>query len=165
MGMKKLLLSLGVIAVFTVYSLVERHQATGIVLTPSTATPNQPPSSPGTGSGSSTTTANQSSANSSSSASSSTQYKDGTYTGPSSDAFYGNVKVAVTISGGKIIAVTFLDHPSDNPNSIDINQQAMPFLQQEAIKAQSANVNIISGATDTSQAFIQSLTSALSQAM
>jgi uncharacterized protein with FMN-binding domain len=158
MGMKKLLLSLGVIAVFVVYSLVERHQATGIVLSPATTAPSQPTNTANTGSGSNTAAAN-------SSASSSTQYKDGTYTGPSSDAFYGNVKVAVTISGGKITAVTFLDHPSDNPNSIDINQQAMPFLQQEAIKAQSANVNIISGATDTSQAFIQSLTSALSQAM
>jgi len=65
----------------------------------------------------------------------------------------------------KITDVKFLSNrPNENPNSIYINQQAMPYLKQEAIQAQSANVNIITGATYTSQAFIQSLTNALNQA-
>ena len=149
--MKKLLLSLGVIAVFVMYTIMQRHQAASIVIAPSSS------------SGQTKTTGQASSPATSSSTSTST-YKDGTYTGQAADAFYGNIKVAITISGGKITAVTFLDHPSDNPNSISINQQAMPLLQQEAIQAQSANVNVISGATDTSQAFMQSLSSALSQA-
>jgi len=92
------------------------------------------------------------------------QYKDGQYTGPSVDAFYGFVQVQATVSGGKLVDVQFLSYPSDRQNSIQINSQAMPYLTQEAIAAQSANVNIVSGATDTSQAFIQSLASALSQA-
>lgn len=92
------------------------------------------------------------------------QYKDGQYIGSSADAFYGFVQVKAIISGGKITDVQFLSYPSDRQNSIQINSQAMPYLTQEAIAAQSANVNIVSGATDTSQAFIQSLASALTQA-
>lgn len=91
-------------------------------------------------------------------------YKDGTYTGNVADAFYGNIQVSVNIQNGKIANVQFLQYPSDRSRSILINQQAMPYLQQEAIQAQSANVDIVSGATDTSQAFIASLSSALSQA-
>ena len=91
-------------------------------------------------------------------------YKDGTYTGSVADAFYGNVEVQANISGGKLASVTFLQYPSDRSTSRSINSQAMPYLQQEAIAAQSGQVNVVSGATDTSQAFVQSLTSALAQA-
>lgn len=92
------------------------------------------------------------------------QYKDGTYTGSVADAYYGYVQVQVTITGGKITDVTFLQHPNDNDTSRYINSQAMPYLQQEAVQAQKAQVNTITGATDTSLAFIQSLTAALSHA-
>ena len=91
-------------------------------------------------------------------------YKDGTYTGSVADAFYGNIQVQVVISGGRIIDVQFLQYPNDRNTSIMINSQAMPYFKQEALAAQSANVNIVSGATDSSQAFIQSLSSALAQA-
>ena len=91
-------------------------------------------------------------------------YKDGTYTGSVADAFYGNIQVKATISGGRIQSITFLQHPSDNGRSRSINEAAMPLLTQEAISAQNANVDIVSGATDSSQAFIQSLQDALSQA-
>lgn len=92
------------------------------------------------------------------------QYKDGSYTGPVADAYYGNVQVQAIVQGGKLADVKFLDYPQTHQTSVYINQQAMPYLTQEAIQAQSANVNIVSGATFTSQAFIQSLASALSQA-
>jgi uncharacterized protein with FMN-binding domain len=92
------------------------------------------------------------------------QYKDGQYTGTSVDAFYGFVQVQATVSGGKITNVQFLSYPNDRSNSVQINSQDMTYLIQEAIAAQSANVNIVSGATDTSQAFIQSLGAALAQA-
>ena len=91
-------------------------------------------------------------------------YKDGSYTGSVANAFYGNVQVQATIQGGNITGVQFLQYPNDRPNSVAINSQAMPILQQEAIQAQSNNVSIVSGATDTSQAFIASLGSALTQA-
>ena len=92
------------------------------------------------------------------------QYKDGQYTGPAADAFYGNIQVRVTISGGKITNIVFLQHPDYNSYSIYVNSQADPMLAQEAIQAQSANVNAVSGATESSQAFVQSLSSALQQA-
>ena len=92
------------------------------------------------------------------------QYTDGSYTGVSADAYYGTVQVQAVISGGKLVNVVFLNYPQDRNTSRQINSQAMPYLIQEAIAAQNANVDIVSGATDTSQAFQQSLTSALSQA-
>lgn len=92
------------------------------------------------------------------------QYKDGAYIGSVADAYYGNVQVQATVSGGRVTDVTFLSYPSDRSNSRYINSQATPILTQEAIAAQSANVDIVSGATDTSQAFIESLSTALAAA-
>lgn len=91
-------------------------------------------------------------------------YKDGTYTGSVADAFYGLVQVKATIVKGRITDVVFLSYPSDRATSVSINSQAMPYLKQEAIAAQTANVNIISGATETSLAFKQSLSFALASA-
>lgn len=93
------------------------------------------------------------------------KYKDGSYTGSVADAFYGNIQVKAVISGGKITDVQFLQYPSDRRQSIAINTQAMPMLKQEAIQAQSAQVDGVSGASASSGAFIQSLQSALSQAI
>jgi uncharacterized protein with FMN-binding domain len=91
-------------------------------------------------------------------------YRNGTYTGPEADAYYGLVQVKVVITNGKISDVQFLDYPHDRRTSQEINNQVMPWLTQEAIQAQSANVNLISGATLTSEAFANSLQSALSSA-
>lgn len=91
-------------------------------------------------------------------------YKDGTYTGDVADAFYGNIQVQTTIANGRITDISFLQYPNDRSRSIDINQQADPILAQEAISAQSARVDIVSGATDSSQAFIQSMQSTLDKA-
>ncbi len=93
------------------------------------------------------------------------QYKDGQYTGSVADAYYGNVQVKVLVQGGRIADVIFLDHPQDRRTSIEINNYAMPILKQEAIQVQSANVDVVSGATATSGAFRESLASALSQAI
>ena len=98
-------------------------------------------------------------------ASSTGQYKDGAYTGSVADAFYGNIQVKAIISGGKLTDVVFLQYPNDRRDSVMINQQAMPMLKQEAVQAQSASVDGVSGATDTSQAFVESLTAALNKAV
>jgi uncharacterized protein with FMN-binding domain len=92
------------------------------------------------------------------------QYADGTYTGAAADAYYGIVQIQVVIQSGKLVAVDFLQYPSDRRTSQYINDQAMPLLKQEAISAQSTSVSGVSGASDTSQAFIQSLGDALAQA-
>jgi uncharacterized protein with FMN-binding domain len=91
-------------------------------------------------------------------------YTDGTYTGGTADAYYGNIQVQAIIQNGQIADVQFLQYPNDRGTSIRINGAAMPILKSEAISAQNANVDIVSGATDSSQAFIQSLGSALAQA-
>lgn len=91
-------------------------------------------------------------------------YKNGTYTGSIADAYYGPVEVQATIKSGALNNVSFLLFPNGHQTSVYINEQVMPMLTQEAISAQSANVNGISGATFTSQAFQQSLAVALRKA-
>lgn len=93
------------------------------------------------------------------------KYKDGQYTGVVTDAYYGNIQVKAVINNGHITDVIFLDYPQSRGQSIEINNYAMPILTSETIKIQSANIDIVSGATATSQAFIQSLQSALNQAV
>lgn len=92
------------------------------------------------------------------------KYKNGSYTGPSVDAYYGSVQVKVVISGGEITDVQFLDYPQDRSTSRRINDRAMPYLISEAISIQDSKVDAVSGASFTSAAFKKSLASALSQA-
>ena len=92
------------------------------------------------------------------------QYKDGSYTGPSADAYYGRVQVKAVVKGGQVVAVNVLQYPNDRRTSRYINSQALPMLEQEAIQAQSGNVDVVSGATLTSQAYRQSLSKALAGA-
>ncbi len=92
------------------------------------------------------------------------QYKNGTYTGLVADAFYGELQVAAVVQGGQLTDVQFLQSPQDGGHTKKISETALPVLKQEAISAQSAQVSIVSGATQTSEAFQQSLAGALAQA-
>lgn len=92
------------------------------------------------------------------------RYKDGVYTGDVVDAYFGNVQVRTTIQGGKLVDVEFLQYPTDRSHSRELSLVAMPRLKTEAIKAQSNQVDIVSGATQTSEAFQKSLATALAQA-
>jgi len=91
-------------------------------------------------------------------------YKNGTYNGSVEDAFYGPLQVQAIITNGNISDVIFLQFPNDNRTSQFVNSQADPMLKQEAIQVQSAQVDIISGASASSQAFQASLANALAQA-
>lgn len=77
---------------------------------------------------------------------------------------YGVVQVQVVVAGTKIQNVSFLQLTADDRRSQDINDQAGPMLLQETLTAQSSNINTISGATYTSEGYLQSLQSALDQA-
>lgn len=92
------------------------------------------------------------------------KYADGTYTGRSANAYYGMVQVSAVIQNGALADVKILQYPNDRNTSIRINSQALPILRQEAIRAQSAKIDAVSGASDTSPAFIASLSSALALA-
>ncbi|MEK1852571.1 MAG: FMN-binding protein [Phyllobacterium sp.] len=91
-------------------------------------------------------------------------YVDGVYTGPAADAYYGLVQLQAVIENGRLSAIKILQYPSDRRTSVYINRQALPLLRDEAVSAQSAKVDIVSGATLTSRAFIRSLGGALKQA-
>ena len=87
-----------------------------------------------------------------------------TVTGDPEQNRYGTVQVQVTLRGNTITNVTALQMPSDRERSAEISSQAEPMLQQEALQAQSAQIDLISGATFTSQSYAQSLQSALDKA-
>ena len=89
---------------------------------------------------------------------------NGTFTGQDFPNRFGDVQVRVVISNGRITDVQALQLPTDRAESAYISQQAGPWLRTEALQAQSANIDIISGATYTSQSYAQSLESALQQA-
>jgi uncharacterized protein with FMN-binding domain len=80
------------------------------------------------------------------------------------DNQYGTVQVRVTLQGNTITAVTALQMPFDRERSQYISQQAEPYLRQEALQAQSAQIDLVSGATYTSDSYAQSLHSALDKA-
>jgi uncharacterized protein with FMN-binding domain len=87
----------------------------------------------------------------------------GVFTGPTTEMEYGPVQVAIDVRGGKITDIKALQYPVDRPRSQFINSQAVPLLRSEVLQAQSANINLISGATFTSQAFATSLQAAIEQ--
>lgn len=90
--------------------------------------------------------------------------KSGTFTGPAVDVGYGTVQVQVTMAGGRLTDVKALQLPSDRSRSRSISSAAAPILRSEALAAQSANIDGVSGATYTSQGYAQSLQGALANA-
>jgi uncharacterized protein with FMN-binding domain len=86
-----------------------------------------------------------------------------TLTGSIVSSRYGNTEVQVTISNGRITAVTALVLPTGGRSGA-ISNYVEPILSSEALTAQSASIDIVSGATYTSEAYAQSLQSALDQA-
>jgi uncharacterized protein with FMN-binding domain len=153
-SLRKVALVAIVVVSFVAYSYQQRHSNTNAVAVAPTSK--------------STTTSSQKSSSSTSTPTTSkatSSYKDGAYTGSVADAFYGNIQVEAVIQGGKITNVEFLQTPHADENSVSVNDQATPILKQEAIQAQSSQVDTVSGATNTSQAFVQSLAAALTQAL
>jgi uncharacterized protein with FMN-binding domain len=88
----------------------------------------------------------------------------GTLTGTTVQTRYGPVQVRVTLKSGKITDVTAVTYPQDNPRDQQINSYAIPQLKREALSAQSANIDTVSGASYTSDGYRQSLQSALDSA-
>lgn len=118
--------------------------------------------STGTGSGSSTGTGSASGTGSTSSKPKATAAK--TYTGDAVSTQYGDVQVEITVKNGKITKSTVTQVPWSNGRDQQINSYAVPILNQEAVKQQSSNIDMVSGATYTSDGYIGSLQSAIDQA-
>lgn len=92
-----------------------------------------------------------------------THYANGVYVGPAEYTKWGDVQVQVTIQGGKIASTQEVEVPSDR-KSAAINSRAQPILESEALAAQSAGIDSVSGATYTSHTYKASLQAALDQA-
>jgi len=88
----------------------------------------------------------------------------GTFKGDTSQTRWGPVQVQVTLTDGKITDVTTLQYPNGDRRSQSISSQVIPWLQDEVLQVQSAQINGISGATYTSGGFRASLASALQKA-
>jgi uncharacterized protein with FMN-binding domain len=86
-----------------------------------------------------------------------------TLTGSAYDVGYGVVQVRVTVRGSHLVDVTAVSMPQGG-HSGDITAMAEPQLRREAISAQSAHINAVSGATYTSSGYAKSLQSALDKA-
>lgn len=87
-----------------------------------------------------------------------------TVTGSTASTRWGPVQVQLTVAAGKVTAVNVVQYPNGNGRDQEINAYAIPTLVQETLSAQSANIDMVSGATVTSNGYLQSLQSALDQA-
>ena len=93
-----------------------------------------------------------------------TAAKSVTVNGQPADTQYGPVQVQITVTGGKITRSDAIVYPQESGRDQEINSYAIPQLDQETIDAQNAQIDTVSGATYTSDGYIQSLQSAIDAA-
>ena len=162
----------------TVVLLFSYHTSTNQGATVASATSAQAPAVAGSGSSSSSTSDSSSSSSSDSSSSSSGSGTSGstsgtsgtstsgtkTYTGDSVQTRWGPVQVQITVTNGKITAAEAVVYPNENGHDVEINSYAVPALNDEAVQAQSASIDMVSGATVTSEGYLSSLQSAIDKA-
>jgi uncharacterized protein with FMN-binding domain len=116
----------------------------------------------GSSSGSSRSSSGSSSGSSKSSGSTSSQ--TATVTGSAVQTQWGPVQVQLVVNNGTIAQVRILQYPNGNSRDVEIASYSLPILIRETKQSQSANIDMVSGATFTSEGYIQSLQSALDQA-
>ena len=87
-----------------------------------------------------------------------------TVAGPVASTRWGPVQVQITVAGGSLTGVTVLQYPSGTGKDQEINDYALPILTKETVDARSANIDMVSGATVTSEGYLQSLQGALDRA-
>jgi len=100
----------------------------------------------------------------SSAAAPSSAASSGTVTGTVAQTRWGPVQVELTVASGTITNVAVVQYPNGNGRDQEINAQALPILIQETLDAQSAQIDMVSGATVTRDGYLESLQSALDQA-
>lgn len=147
------LLSASAVLVITWQLGVQTHSGTPPILASATS-----PSEDSTG------TTGGSSSGATTSPPAATTGSSGTYTGALESTRYGDVQVSVTVTDGTISDVTPLHLTDSDGRSVQISNRAAPVLRQEVLSAQSASVQMVSGATYTSEAYLSSLQSAIDQA-
>jgi len=131
--------------------------STPTAVSTTTTTPDTGASATPSPSGSSTPTSTTTSG-------SGTGLTDGTFTGSTENTQFGPVQVRVTVANGKITGIKALQLTNYGGRSVQISNYAVPILRSEVLKAQSAKVSTVSGATYTSEGYLSSLQSALKKA-
>ncbi|MEU0805867.1 FMN-binding protein [Streptomyces sp. NPDC005970] len=157
-----------VAGVVLLLSLKPHHTPTVAVAaqppSPSPSSSSPSPSSPSPSSSSSSSSGSAAPSKSPSASHTTSAGPTGTYTGSTINTRYGPVQLAVTFSKGKITAVKAVQTPSGDGRSQQIASYAVPQLTSETLSAQSAQIDAVSGATYTSEGYVQSLQSALDKA-
>ena len=87
-----------------------------------------------------------------------------TFAGDAVDTRFGPVQVQITVANGTITAVDVLQVPMEDRHDQMINSRAVPVYNEEAVQAQSADIDVVSGATVTWEGYTQSLQSAIDAA-
>ena len=87
-----------------------------------------------------------------------------TVSGAVAQTRWGPVQVEITVADGTITDVAVVQYPTGNRKDREINEAALPVLVDETMDAQSADIDMVSGATYTSEGYLESLQSALDQA-
>lgn len=172
--MRRVILAIvSTVVVLVILLSIKTHSVGSLATAPPAAvgTPSGSATGPGTGSGSGTTSGSgsgsgasptPSSGSGSGSATGTASAK--TVTGDASNTMYGPVQVQITVKSRKITAVNVIQYPNGTPRDAQINAFAIPELTQETLTANSASIDMISGATYTSNGYISSLQSALDKA-
>ncbi|MFC4616962.1 FMN-binding protein [Cellulomonas algicola] len=88
----------------------------------------------------------------------------GTFTGAAVQTRWGPVQVQIVVQDGRITSADAVVHPDANGRDRQINAYAIPQLDQEVVQAQGASIDLVSGATVTSDGYVQSLQDAIDQA-
>jgi uncharacterized protein with FMN-binding domain len=140
------------------------HTSTSTSSTAAAAGGDSSVATPFSGSTTSAGAAGSTSAAATGSSSSSSSAASGTVTGAAADTRWGPVQVQITVADGSITDVSVVQYPTSNGKDQEINARALPILIQETLKAQSASIDMVSGATYTSDGYVTSLQSALDQA-
>jgi len=147
----------------TVASSTTATGTTGATGTGSAGTGSSGPSGSSSSSGTTGSSGSSGSASSGSSSSSSSS-ASGTYKGNTVQTRFGPVQVQITVANGKITDVTALQLTNTDGKSIQISNRAAPLLRSKVLAAQSADVQTVSGATITSDAYLTSLQAAIDAA-
>jgi uncharacterized protein with FMN-binding domain len=158
--------AIAILGMLAIYFLPEKKLSTTTTVAAATTQPTTSTSSSAASSTSTsqTTTPTATSSSTTTSTSSASSLKDGTINGSTSSTPYGDVQIAIVVSGGKITDVKYLAYPSDDRRSQMISSMALPTLKSETLSAQSANIDGVSGASYTSQGYVESLQAAIDAA-
>lgn len=156
----------GLVLLFSYHTSTDGSTVAGLAvaqLGPSTGSSSESRSPNGVGPGSSGSGSTGSSGAGSGSGRSSAA-SAATFTGDVAQTQWGPVQVQITVKAGKVTRSRAVQYPQNNDRDYMINSYALPILDQEVVQQQSAAIDVVSGATVTSDGYLQSLQAAIDQA-